>query len=47
MRRKKASPEALQRMREADSKIEWTATCRLCKAELRGLIKELKEHKCA
>lgn len=45
-RRKGPSPEALERMREADEEVVWHARCPRCYASLKGSLLDIRRHKC-
>ena len=45
-RRHGASPETREKIAAAESKMEWRGCCRKCKTPLKGLLSELKEHRC-
>lgn len=46
-RRFGASPEAREKMRQADAEAAWSGVCRHCNTPLRGRIADLLSHRCA
>jgi len=40
------SPEARERMKEANEAAIWHGSCPQCHARLRGTLKQLREHVC-
>ncbi len=45
-RRHGASPETREKIAAAEATMEWRTVCRKCKTPLKGLLSELKEHRC-
>lgn len=45
-RRLGMSPEAREQLKEFDNAALWRATCRKCKAELRGTLATMRTHRC-
>lgn len=40
------SPDKLEAMRKANAEAIWYGRCRKCGVELKGLLSDLKEHRC-
>ena len=42
-----SSPQARQRMNEANEKLQWTSVCKRCGVVLKGTLLELRAHNCS